>query len=91
MCKKEIVKHWRKDHVILIPIFYENESRPAWREVFAGTEKECKEVFSDYPETLEASAEENRKNREYKIKEYLFYIERGDKAKAEKIRKQYKF
>ena len=91
MYKKEIVKHWRKNHVILVPIFYENETRPAWREVFAGTKKECEEAFYDYPETMKASEEENRKNREYKMKEYLFFMERGDKAKAESIRKQHNF
>lgn len=91
MYKKEIVKHWRKNHVILVPIFYENETRPAWREVFAGTKEECEKVFKDYPETLKASAEENRKNRENKIKEYLFFMERGNKAKAESIKKQYHF
>ena len=78
-------------YLIMIPVFYENESKPAWRKVYKGSLIECKKAFSDFPDSLKATPEENNENRRYKLKELLFLESIGRKQKADQIRKQYNF
>lgn len=77
--------------IIMIPVFYEYESRPAWRTVYRGTEKECNAVFDTFPDTLKASAEDNARNRKNKLQELLFLESIGARARAAVIKKQYNF
>lgn len=76
-------------YVIMVPVFYDYESRPAWRTVYGGTEKECKSVFDTFPDAIKASAEENARNRKNKIQESLFLDSIGQHKRAANIRKQY--
>ena len=78
-------------YVIMIPVFYDYESRPAWRTVYGGTEKECKSVFDTFPDALKASAEDNAKNRKNKMQEMLFLYSIGRNKRADTIKKQYHF
>ena len=92
MENKKIVSYCsRESYCILIPVYYEFEEKPAWRRVFVGSKEECEKVFSNYPDSLNASNEENIQNRKNKIQEYLFLLSIGKNAKAEKIKIQYNF
>ena len=74
---------------VLIPVYYEYETKPAWRKYFVGPEKEAKEAYQAAPEYLKATHEENHQNRQNKIKEAIFLENIGKAAKAKAIRKQY--
>jgi hypothetical protein len=50
----------------MIPVFYEYENKPAWRTVYSGTLEECEKEFELYPNSLKATAEENRNTRNCK-------------------------
>lgn len=90
--KKEIVNYNNTStYLIMIPVFYENESNPAWRIVYKGTKKECEKEFYSFPDSLKATPEENKENRKNKLKELLFLESIGRKQKADQIRKQYNF
>lgn len=90
--KKEMVFHESLNHyVIMVPVFYEFESRPAWRTVYHGTKTECKKAFDSFPDTIKASAEDNAKNRKNKMQEMLFLYSIGRNKKADSIKKQYHF
>lgn len=86
--KKEIAKY-NEQYCILIPIYYEFEKKPAWRRVYTGNLKECKQVFDNYPDFLKASNDENAQNRKNKRQEYLFLLSINNKKQAEKIKEQY--
>ena len=89
---KKIVSYCSKEnYCILIPVYYEFEEKPAWRRVFTGSKEECEKAFENYPDSLNASNEENIQNRKNKIQEYLFLLSIGKNAKAEKIKMQYNF
>ena len=90
--KKEISGHAAINvYWIFIPVFYENETKPAWRRVYTGSREECEREFSKFPDRLTATQEENRKNRENKRKEMIFLDSIGKRSKADDIRKQYNF
>lgn len=90
--KKEICFHERLNrYVILVPVFYEFENRPAWRTVYGGTKTECEKMFDSFPDTLKASTEDNAKNRKNKMQEMLFLYSIGRNKKADAIKKQYHF
>ena len=92
MKTKKICNYLSKEnYCILIPVYYEFEVAPAWRRVFVGSKEECKKAFSNYPDCLNASSEENTQNRKNKIQEYLFLLSIGKNAQAEKIKAQYNF
>ena len=78
-------------YCVLIPVYYDNEPAPAWRKYFTGPLPECEEVLKAAPEYLNASPEENAKNRHYKRLEYLQLLEHGKKAEAAAIKAIYKF
>lgn len=86
--KKQLVKYENR-YYILMPVFYEHETRPAWRKYFIGTRAECENVFNLAPDFLTATDAENTQTRKNKIKEYLFYMDRGNVKKAAAIKKQY--
>lgn len=88
MDKKTIVKYCGS-YCVLLPVYYEFESSPAWRKYFIGTKKECENIIDGLPDFLKASSEENKKARENKIKEMLFLFEIGKTEKAKQIQKQY--
>ena len=92
MERKRITNYCSKEnYCILIPVYYEFEEKPAWRRVFIGSKEECEKAFSNYPDCLNASSEENAQNRKNKIQEYLFFLSIGKNAQAEKIKAQYNF
>ena len=92
MEKKYITQYLNKEtYCILVPIYYEFENKPAWRKIFVGTEKECKEDFVSYPDYMKASEEENKKNRNNKFQEYMFLLSIKKLTKAQKIKEQYRF
>ncbi len=86
---KLLVKYENK-YCVLIPVFYEYETRPAWRKYFIGTRAECENVFTGAPDQLKATAAENAENRHYKRLEYIYCMNRGDVKKAMNIKEQYK-
>lgn len=79
------------NYVIMIPVFYEYEDRPAWRIVFKGTEEECEKEFYSFPDYLNATHEENKENRKNMFELYKFFISTHAYEDAEKIKKQYHF
>lgn len=87
---KEIVSYLDK-FVILIPVYYEHEDSPALRKVFTGTKLECENMFDSLPDHMRATHEENKRNREWKAKEYLLLMSTGRKKKAIEIKHQYGF
>lgn len=86
--KKEILSYL-DSFVIVVPVYYENEQDPAWRKVFIGTKQECEESFNSFPDSVNATIEENRQNREWKVQEYLLLVSLGKTKKANAIKKQY--
>ena len=76
---------------VLVPVYYENEARPAWRKYFIGTKDEAREAYKAAPDYLNATPEENAKNRKNKMQEYIFLMDIGNKKEAEAIKEQYHF
>lgn len=89
--KTHVCSHWRYGYCVMIPVYYENETKPAWRYYAKGTLDECRKAAESAPEYLTATAEENRQNRHWKRQEMLLLLDHGKKAEAEKIRGQYHF
>lgn len=90
--KKEIVNYNNTStYLILVPVFYEHENKPAWRTVYKGTKKECEKEFSSFPDSLKATPEENNRNRKNQLATAIFYESIGRKAAAAQIRKRYNF
>lgn len=90
--KKEIVNYnGTSTYLIMIPVFYEYESKPAWRTVYKGSKAECEKEFSFFPDTLKATPEENNRNRKNQLKIAIFHESMGRKAVAKKIRERYHF
>lgn len=79
----------RGEFIIMVPVYYEHEARPAWRKVYRGTRAECETALKDYPESMKATPEENARNRKWKRAEADFLESAGRKAKAKAIREQY--
>lgn len=77
-------------YCILIPVLYEYEDKPSWKMVFVGTKEECEKALPDYPNSVQATYEENRQNREWKRQEYLSLLSHGKKKEAEAIKIQYR-
>ena len=92
MESKKIVSYCSKEsYCILIPVYYEFEEKPTWRRVFVGSKEECEKVLSNYPDSLNASNEENIQNRKNKMQEYLFLLSIKKIKDAEKIKKAFNF
>lgn len=89
MERKKITRYLATNYCILVPVYYENEKRPAWRKVFEGNHKECENNFSNFPDFIMATNDENRENRQNKIKEFIFLQSIGKYIEAEKIKNQY--
>lgn len=90
--KKAIVNYNNTStYLIMIPVFYEYESKPAYRTVYKGSKAECEKEFSAFPDTLSATPEENNRNRKNQLATAIFYENIGRKAAAAKIRKRYNF
>ena len=90
--KKEIVSYLNSnDYAILIPIYYECEEKPALRKVFVGTQEECKKIFNSYPDSMQATYEENKNNRKWKLEEYLLLMSLKNIKKAMEMKRQYGF
>lgn len=89
--KRILINGIGDNYCIMIPIYYEYEDKPAWRRVFKGTKKECEKEFSTLPEYLNATHEENKKNREDMIDLYEFFISTHAYKYAEKNQKTVSF
>lgn len=90
--KKEIVKYENGyKYLILVPVFYECEEKPAWRNVFSGSLEECKENFSSFPDTMQASPEENKRNRHNMRLTADLWQSLGRYKAAAMLRKRYGF
>lgn len=88
--KKEIVKYLNNGmYAIMLPVYYDYEENPAWRKVFVGTEIECKNRIDSFPDSIQATMEENKINRMNKVKEYQLMLELGKKKVAKEIKIQY--
>lgn len=88
--KKEIVNYnGTSTYLIMVPVFYEYESKPAWRTVYKGSKTECEKEFPSFPDTLQATMEENNRNRKNQLATAIFYESIGRKAAAAKIRERY--
>ena len=81
----------RGGYVIMVPVYYEHETSPAWRKVYRGTRAECETALKDYPESMKATPEENARNRKWKRAEAEFLQSTGKAARAQAIRRQYHF
>lgn len=89
--KKEIVKYLDGGkYAIYVPVFYDYEEKPAWRKMFVGTETECKNRMDSFPDSIQATAEENANNRKSALQEYLLLMELGKKTKANQIKEKYR-
>lgn len=92
MYKKEIVNYnGSEKYIILVPVFYECESKPAWRNVFSGSLDDCKKAFSDFPDCLSATDDENKKNRYYMRLTAEFWEKIGRRKAAAALRSRYGF
>ena len=90
MDKKQITTYLNNNtFCVLIPVFYEYETKPAWRKYFIGSKEEAQKAYQAAPDYLTATHEENHQNRQNKIKEVVFLESIGKAAKAKAIRKQY--
>ena len=88
---KHIVKYLDGgNYAIYVPVFYDYEEKPAWRKVFVGTEIECKNMIDTFPDSIQATPEENINNRRNAMQEYCLLMEVGKRTKANKIKEQYK-
>lgn len=88
---KKIVSYVDSErYCILVPVFYEYEDKPTWKKAFVGSKEECEKAFPDYPDTMQATYEENKQLREWKRQEYLSLLSHGKKKEAEAIKIQYK-
>ena len=91
-CEHKYIAKYESRFCILIPIYYADEIRPAWRKYgIFGTLEEAKEAYAGAPDYLKANEEENRENRRYKRAEMLLLYEHGKTIKAEAIKRQYHF
>ena len=79
----------RGGYTVMVPVYYEHETRPAWRKVYRGTRAECETVLKDYPESMKATPEENAQARKWKRAEADFLESIGRRQKADRIRRQY--
>ena len=92
MDKKKIVQdNSRGGYALMIPIFYEYETKPAWRIAARGSLEEVRKAYETAPEQMKATAEENRNNRQWKRAEMFLLYEHGKFDEANAIRKQYNF
>lgn len=76
-------------YLIMVPVYYDFETLPAWRKYYKGTKKECENIFTSVPDFLRATPEENRRNRENARLEYLLLMNHGKTAHALKIKEKY--
>lgn len=90
MEKKYIcIDNSRGDYLLLIPVFYDHETRPAWRKAARGSLEDVRKAYQAAPDQMKATAEENRTNRQYKRAEMLLLYDHGKKAAADAIKEQY--
>lgn len=89
MKDKKYITKYENNYCVLVPVYYDHETRPAWRKHYTGTKKECENILATVPDYLNATPDENKTNRYYKRLEYNFYMDRGQVKKAAAIKKQY--
>lgn len=74
---KQIMQYLEKGtHCILVPVYYDEEEKPAWRNVFVGTYVDCLENFNAFPDYYEATLEQNAEHKRNKAIAAEFYRER---------------
>lgn len=92
MDKKRLVKYYGgPNYCVLIPVYYDHETAPAWRKYYIGPESYAIEYFETAPDYLNATADENEKNRFWKKQEYLLLLNHGKIKEANEIKVQYNF
>ena len=85
--RKEICSYLNKNtFCIIVPVVYEYRKNPAKRIVFVGSKKECENTFCNYPDTINATSEENKKDRQLLITEYLFLKDRNNKKELNRFK-----
>jgi len=87
--EKKYIARYEGGFILMLPVYYEHETAPAWRKSTRGDLATVREAYEIAPDYLEATAEENRKARESKRREYIFLLDCGKRKQAEKIRAQY--
>lgn len=87
---KKYITKYENNYLIMVPVYYDFETMPAWRKYYKGTKKECENIFASIPDFLRATPEENKTNRYYKRLEYNFLMDHGKTEKAAAIKAQYK-
>lgn len=91
MDKKYICKdNSRGGYALMVPVYYDYETRPAWRIAARGSLEDVRKAYEAAPDQMKATEEENRNNRQWKRAEMLLLYDHGKKAAAEAIKKQYK-
>ena len=78
-------------YCVLVPVYYDNETRPAWKKHFIGTPEECKKALQAAPDYLNATPAENNEMRYYRRLEYIQLLKHGKTAEAAAINKLYHF
>lgn len=75
--KKIITQYLEKGtHCILVPVYYDGEEKPAWRNVFVGTYVSCLENLNAFPDYYEATLEQNAEHKRNKAIADEFYKKR---------------
>lgn len=87
--EKKRIARYLDGYILMLPVYYKHETAPAWRKSTQGDLATVREAYEIAPDYLEATAEENKKNREWKRREYIYLLDRGKRKQAEEIRAQY--
>ena len=91
MEKTKIFKHYKYNYCVMVPVYYQYETEPAWRYYATGSRAECEQALKSAPEYLKATAEEEATARHWKRLEMLFLYDHGRTKDADKIKAQYHF
>lgn len=88
---KRITTYLNNNFCVLVPVYYEHETAPAWRKYFIGNKEEAEAAFLAAPEYLKATAEENAINKHWRIQEYILLSDHRKTKEAAAIKAQYNF
>jgi len=92
MEKKQLVNYLERAFCVLVPVYYDHETRPAWRKYHVTEDAtEAREAYETAPDYLHATEDENRENRRYKRAEMFLLYDHGKRKEADAIRAQYQF
>ena len=63
MKERAHITTYNNNFCVLMPIYYQHETRPAWRKYYTGSRESCIKILGSAPEYLNATPEEERRNR----------------------------